>query len=114
VPSAGTMMPIPEIMPVNVDTSRSIIDQARLAADHMEYGQTRRIGANMSEAGHKMRTLSVADSTGVVSMNDKVKITDPCEIDPNLILCRKDLTDLQCQDLGGTWNYGNGKCERYW
>ncbi len=106
VPSAGTMMPIPEILPVNVDTSRSIIDQALSAAGKMEYNQTGRIGVKISEAGHKTKTLDVADSSGWILENSTFKITDPCEIDPDLALCRK---DIQCQDMGGTWI--DGKCE---
>jgi len=111
-PTSGSssMMPIPTINPVSVDTmaDRRVIDQARQASDTLEYNQTRRMRMNISSDGVKPPVLAgIVDSTGRHIEPPTVTITDPCKINPSLAACRS--PEKVCTEMGGTWS--SGKCD---
>jgi len=112
LPTSGSssMMPIPTINPVSVDTmaDRRVIDQARQASDTLEYNQTGRMKMNISSDGVKPPVLAgIVDSTATPPMSASATITDPCKINPSLAACRS--PEKVCTEMGGTWS--SGKCD---
>lgn len=111
-PTSGSssMMPIPTINPVSVDTmaDRRVIDQARQASDTLEYNQTGRMKMNISSDGVKPPVLAgIVDSTGGHIETPTATITDPCKINPSLAACRS--PEKVCTEMGGAWS--GGKCD---